>query len=113
MFGFETSMRKSNSLKAIVFIFVISFVMTSLIVNGQAANWGWSKVASPTVTDFLCVDLISLTDGWAVGSDGCIVHWDGTSWNNVTSPILYNLKSVDMVSSTDGWAVGQRGVIIR
>jgi len=55
--------------------------------------------------------MINSTDGWAVGSDGCIIHWDGTNWNKVTSPTTAWLNSVDMISSTDGWIVGADGNI--
>ena len=61
------------------------------------------------------VDMVSSTDGWAVGWRGTIIHWNGTSWNIVDSPEIFEYRtiwSVDMVSSTDGWAVGDEGRII-
>ena len=66
---------------------------------------------SPTEADFECVDMVSSTDGLAVGLDGSMIRWDGTSWNNVTSPTTAWLNSVDMISSTDGWIVGANGSI--
>ena len=50
--------------------------------------------------------MLSLTDGWAVGSEGTILHYDGTSWSEVSSPTSNDLYSVSMVSPTDGWTVG-------
>jgi len=102
-------MRKFTYLKAILFIFIVSLSITSLIVNVQAASW--SKVPSPTKATLESVDMVSSTDGLAVGADGSIIRWDGTSWNNVTSPTTAWLKSVCMVSSTDGWVVGADGII--
>jgi predicted membrane protein len=61
------------------------------------------------------VDMISSTDGWAVGWRGTIIHWNGTSWNLVDSPEIFEYRtiwSVDMFSPTDGWAVGDGGRII-
>jgi hypothetical protein len=55
--------------------------------------------------------MINSTDGWAVGSDGVIIHWDGTSWNNMTSLTGGWLKVVDMISSTDGWILADNGDI--
>jgi hypothetical protein len=57
--------------------------------------------------------MVNSTDGWAVGSDGCIIRWDGDSWSNVTSPTAASLSCVNMVSSTDGWTVGADGNIYR
>jgi len=54
--------------------------------------------------------MINSADGWAVGSDGCIIHWDGKSWSNVTSPTVAWFSCVDMVSSTDGWIAGADGM---
>jgi len=56
------------------------------------------------------LDMVNSSDGWAVGSDGCIIHWDGVSWSNVTSPTGAWLHCVNMVSSTDGWIVGADGI---
>jgi hypothetical protein len=54
--------------------------------------------------------MVNSIDGWAVGSDGCIIHWDGNRWSDVTSPTGALLSCVDMVSSTDGWIVGADGL---
>lgn len=51
-------------------------------------------------------------DGWAVGEDGIVIHWDGSNWSNVTSPTTDTLTSAFMVSSSDGWAVSVFGTII-
>jgi hypothetical protein len=54
--------------------------------------------------------MVNSTDGWAVGSDGIILHWNGTSWSNVASPTDSWLSCVDMINSGDGWIVGADGV---
>jgi photosystem II stability/assembly factor-like uncharacterized protein len=63
------------------------------------------------------VDMVSATDGWVVGGNGTMLHWDGTRWQPVASPTTLSLNSVDMVSASDGWAVGgngySQGVILR
>ena len=52
------------------------------------------------------LDCVSLTDCWAVGFRGTILHWDGVKWAQVSSPTDYDLYSVDFLSPTLGWAVG-------
>jgi len=63
-------------------------------------------VTSPTTKALASVHMLSSDEGWAVGDDGTIVRWDGTSWSTVTSPTGEFIHSVHMVSPTEGWAVG-------
>jgi hypothetical protein len=43
---------------------------------------------------------------WAVGDNGTIIQYNGSSWSNVTSPTSGQLNSIVMVNSSSGWAVG-------
>ena len=71
-----------------------------------------SSTTSPT-TEFLhSVFMVDADDGWAVGDNGAIIHWNGAQWSNTTSPTGDFLRSVYMVSSDDGWAVATYGAII-
>ncbi len=60
------------------------------------------------------VDMVSSSDGWAVGNNNVIFHYTGGDWNQVSftpaSAIIY--RAVDMVSSSDGWLVGDGGRIL-
>jgi hypothetical protein len=49
-------------------------------------------------------------DGWAVGSDGAVIRWDGNQWSNVTGPTGAWLHCVKMTSSTEGWILGADGM---
>lgn len=51
-------------------------------------------------------------DGWVVGEDGFIQHWDGTRWTRVASGTLTELRGVHAVSSTEVWAVGVGGAVL-
>jgi hypothetical protein len=74
----------------------------------------WTVQAPSIITDKLgSVHMVSATDGWAVGRDGTILHYDGTSWSTASSPTSEHLEAVVMVSATDGWAVGKKGEILR
>ncbi len=84
--------------------------------GGQAYHWDgstWTHFDAPE-PDLFAVDMLSSTNGWAVGEDGAIVHWDGASWSLwPSSPTTDDLRAVAMLSSTDGWAVGENGTILR
>jgi photosystem II stability/assembly factor-like uncharacterized protein len=56
--------------------------------------------------------LVSATEGWAVGSDGLIVHGQSGTWTPVASPTDQTLWSVAMTSPIEGWAVGGQGTIL-
>jgi photosystem II stability/assembly factor-like uncharacterized protein len=52
-------------------------------------------------------------NGWAVGTAGAIINFDGNNWGAVTSPTLNNFTSISFgpplvgpINPNDGWAVG-------
>ena len=53
------------------------------------------------------------TNAWAVGLDGAILHWDGTSWSNQTRPTLDTLRDVEALSPNFAWAVGKGGTMLQ
>lgn len=74
---------------------------------GASGAWQLDLSCGPGCTTMLhAVDMISVTDGWAVGDEGVILHWDGARWEQVASGTAAALNSVAMVSADDGWAVG-------
>ena len=81
-------MRKFSCLKAILPIFIVLLCLTALTVNVQSASWKWNKVPIPNDASVVALDMINSTDGWAVGANGSIINWDGTSWTNIASPTL-------------------------
>jgi len=58
------------------------------------------------------IAMVSTNEGWAVGSDGLIVHDLGGAWTQVSSPTDQTLESIAMLSPTEGWAVGDQGTIL-
>ncbi len=85
----------------------------TLTVNNTPGDTPWAVIPSPTINNLDAVDMVSATDGWAVGSGGVILHWDGHNWTMAPSPTSSPLSSVAMVSATDGWIVGGFGTILR
>lgn len=53
------------------------------------------------------------TRGLAVGNNGRIVLWNGTSWTNMTSPVTSALYGVDMLNDTFAIAVGASGKVLK
>lgn len=51
--------------------------------------------------------------GFAVGNNGQILRYNGTSWTQATSPTTRNLLGVSVVSSSEAWAVGTNGTILQ
>lgn len=71
--------------------------------------------ASPTGTrgySLYGLALVSASEGWAVGTEGLIVHGHAGTWTQVASPTDHTLWSVVMVAPTEGWAVGDQGTIL-
>ena len=87
----------------LVFLLSVVFCLTSLFVTVKAESWSWIKVADNV--NLQSVDMVNSNDGWAVGSEGTIVHWDGLRWNNIDSHTAANLRAVDVISSNDAYAI--------
>ena len=87
-------------------------------IGSDAANAGhgvifhyshdqWLQMSAPGgVGAFASIAMLSASDGWIVGAQGLILHYDGQSWQSVQSPVHTPLGSIAMVSPTEGWAVG-------
>ena len=93
------------------------------ILRWDGDSWNlWSGSISRRV--LYDVDLISASDGWAVGYycyfsgtppasyNSVIMRWNGSNWSYVDAPTYQTLYAVDVLSNTSGWAVGTGGVIL-
>ncbi|MBI5234886.1 MAG: hypothetical protein HY886_01360 [Deltaproteobacteria bacterium] len=84
--------------------------------TGTDFNLNWTaSSSSPTTNHLYSIDSASATEMCAVGMNGTILWYNGSSWgaSSWTSPVTTDLYSVDMLSATSGWAVGKNNVIIR
>jgi hypothetical protein len=75
--------------------------------NGQ----GWS-IANQT-PPLNAIQMLSITDGWAVGNDGVILNWNGSAWSAVEPLTDKDLDGLAFTSSVSGWASSKEGVILR
>lgn len=71
--------------------------------NGQ--DWTFYPRPENTRTPWF-VNMLAPDDGWIVGVEGMILHWNGLSWENIASTEEYTLSATSFLSSTLGWAVG-------
>jgi hypothetical protein len=69
-------------------------------------------MSSGTSENFADVWGSSGSDIFAVGTNGTILHYDGTSWSSMASPTTYRLSGVWGSSGSDVFASGSYGIII-
>lgn len=99
---FGIGMLRSFVLKVSLFVVTVALCMSLLTANVKGVDW-----TSPTTNTLYSVDMVTSSDGWAVGPSGTIIHWNGIDWVNFTGPIPpADFHDVFMVNSTDGWIVG-------
>ena len=73
----------------------------SLVVSAPASG--------PTLH---AVSFVDATHGWAVGDNGTIEAYNGSTWSPQTSGTTENLLAVTFADATHGWAVGEGGTIL-
>jgi len=89
----------------------IETVGVSLLDYKPQATSSWQVMNKPAATTIRAMSLLSDNDGWAVGNDGAILHWQNGTWIAATSPVTANLTAVDVLSANDAWAVGTRHIL--
>ena len=77
----------------------------------------WQTVAAVQHTaagPLVGLDMLSATNGWAVGDSGGIVHTtDGGAWVAETSGTTSNLKAISASNPSLAWAAGENGALLR
>ncbi|MCA9972714.1 MAG: peptidoglycan DD-metalloendopeptidase family protein, partial [Anaerolineales bacterium] len=93
-------------------VWTTSQVSTFLRWNGG----GWNTYTPGINIVPVAIDMLSPTDGWAVGGvggrSGTVFHWDGAAWSAVTLVPAHLLQDFVLLSPTQGWAVGNGGTIL-
>ncbi len=67
----------------------------------------FDPVAVPTTESLHGIFAFSPSDLWVVGTNGCILHYDGTSFQRIASPTQAALHAVWGVAPDDVWIVGE------
>lgn len=115
--GWVTGTADQNGLGTLV----RGHITKGVLVNGhQTYVYSWENVTTlfptlPQVDSYYSVQLLTTTNGWAVGGKegtrGVIIHWDGSTWSKSLEIADTPFYGLHMISATDGWAVGDGGVI--
>jgi hypothetical protein len=70
----------------------------------------WEQVAVPTTPPLRGI-YVYASQAWAVGDQGAVLYYNGSSWSVQNSGVTQNLRSV-AGSGADLWAVGDSGIIM-
>lgn len=83
----------------------------------QGSQGTWTSQGAGTSNDLKGVHMLGPTLGYAVGTNGTVLIWDGVAWTNISNNVANrNSKHLEAVYATapdDGWAVGNNGTILR
>lgn len=63
----------------------------------------WHVVPPATASNLRDVDMVSGSDGWAVGEEGIVLHYTGGVWQQVNLSTTNTLVDVFMLSATNGY----------
>ena len=71
-------------------------------------TFDWTQQTSGTTSSLRDVFFIDNQTGWAVGTNGTIIHTsDGSdTWTPQTSGVTNEVKAVHFINNTTGWASG-------
>ncbi len=75
---------------------------------GRYRHGDWQLLDTGTIQPLMGLDMLTPEDGWAVGGQGTILHWDGVSWRAQPSPTRAQLDTVAMAGPARGWIAGPR-----
>ncbi|MFN2252153.1 MAG: WD40/YVTN/BNR-like repeat-containing protein [Anaerolineae bacterium] len=103
-------------------LLAIDMISTTLGWTGGAAqtaglvgslDGSWSQeIAMPSGTEVRGIDLVSDTDGWAIGRqigsaiEARLWRWDGTDWTRWPIEKTWDISNIEMVGPDDGYANG-------
>ncbi len=79
-------------------------------------NGNWNERGDLPMMHYRAVDLLTATDGWAVGwvyQQDNIQRWNGVAWVSTPCPTDNRLNDVHAIDANTAWAVGEEGTILR
>nr|MDQ3048292.1 YCF48-related protein [Bacteroidota bacterium] len=83
---------------------------TIMISTNNGASW--NNQATGTLEKFTGSSFSSVSNGFAVGTNGTISKYDGANWNAETSGTSQSLNAVEALSSGNAIAVGNNQTIL-
>jgi hypothetical protein len=90
------------------------------IMLRSTGNGAWAPVAvpgQPILRSLRARDPSAASDIYGVGTDGALVHWNGTSWSHQASGTTTQLNDIAHRPLAGGgwelWVVGNAGIMLR
>jgi hypothetical protein len=78
----------------------------------QNTSGTWAPADGGGTYELTAVALASASDGWAVGFNGEMLHFDGVKWQEVPRVTTEDLAGVALVAPGEGWAVGTNRTLV-
>lgn len=75
-------------------------------------SYVWNNVVLETSSDILGSFIIDETNMWLVGTDGIVLHFDGSMWMTVEVGTSEDLNSIYFVDATTGFIAGENGTFL-
>jgi photosystem II stability/assembly factor-like uncharacterized protein len=88
------------------------FIIILLFAANQLAYGQWKLHTTTSYGKLWAAHFLNSNNGWAVGENGTILHYNGVSWTKVSSPTNTFLTTVAFLDSLNGWAAGDSGIIL-
>lgn len=82
-----------------------------MMTTDGGATWTTQVNNSMYTNLFYDVFMVNANDGWAVGTSGRILHYNGSNWSNVSNPATGDLYSVSFNSTTNGVITGKNSKV--
>ena len=92
---------------------LISLSCIVLSACGGPAGPLWEKSESKTKERLSALYGFGPNDVWAAGTNGTVLHFDGTDWTALTSGTSRDLNSIWGIAPNDVWFVGEAGAVLR
>mgnify|MGYP001255768820 CR=1 FL=1 len=83
------------------------------LVGTYTAGGEWSFEDSATDVNLYGVSGTNSSDIWAVGQEGTVIHWNGTTWQEIEMETQANLWSVWSPTANVAYVVGANGEAYR
>lgn len=115
-------------LNVLMVIFMAGVFSLAQNVPGSPANWRlnaqgklqyslnestWENAEYAVDTRLNDLYFVNGKDGWAVGKNATLLHWDGEKWSEVLIFSTADLVSVFFQDAENGWTVGTNGTVLR
>ena len=75
-------------------------------------SYAWNLDESGVTSDINGSYIAADNDSWVVGTDGLVLHNDGTGWSNIEVGTTDDLNDVAFIDASNGYVVGNGGLVL-